>query len=167
MKVLLIRHAIAEERDVFGRTGQPDSERPLTDEGRRKMRKGTNRLRTLVRKVECVGSSGLVRADETAEIVAKAFKCPVTEVPGLVPEGDRDQVLEWLRGFPDEALVGMVGHEPDLGRLLGYMLCGRPLRALGFKKGGVCLAQFHGRPAPGGAMLQWALTPSQLRDLKD
>ena len=38
MKLLLIRHAIAEEREDFARTGKDDRLRPLTDEGRKKMK---------------------------------------------------------------------------------------------------------------------------------
>src|SRR6478672_122417 len=48
MKLLLIRHAIAEEREDFARTGKDDRLRPLTDEGRKKMKQGARGLRRCV-----------------------------------------------------------------------------------------------------------------------
>ena len=39
MKLLVIRHAIAEDRDEFAYTGRPDAERPLTKQGRERMRR--------------------------------------------------------------------------------------------------------------------------------
>src|SRR5258708_2037922 len=38
MKLLIIRHAIAEDREDFARTGKDDSLRPITDEGKKKMK---------------------------------------------------------------------------------------------------------------------------------
>ena len=70
MNVLVIRHAIAEDRDVFARTEKDDDERPLTDEGRKKMARGAQGLHTLVPKLDLIASSPLVRAQQTAAIVA-------------------------------------------------------------------------------------------------
>ena len=47
MKLLLIRHAIAEEREDFARTGKDDRLRPLTDEGRKKMKQAARGLRKI------------------------------------------------------------------------------------------------------------------------
>ena len=38
MKLLLVRHAIAEEAGVFVAAGGSDAQRPLTEIGRKKMR---------------------------------------------------------------------------------------------------------------------------------
>jgi phosphohistidine phosphatase len=48
MKLLLIHHARAEDRETFSETGPPDSERPLTDKGIRRMKKAARGLRRLV-----------------------------------------------------------------------------------------------------------------------
>src|SRR5690349_23208472 len=68
MNLLVIRHAIAEDKENFAATGRSDDQRPLTDAGRTKMRRGTQGLRTLIGKVAMLASSPLVRARETAEI---------------------------------------------------------------------------------------------------
>ena len=74
MDLLVIRHAIAMDRDEFAETGQPDSERPLTDFGRRRMRKNARGLRAIVDTPEVIGTSPYPRAAETAEIVADAWE---------------------------------------------------------------------------------------------
>ena len=67
MKLLLVRHAIAEDAESFAVTGGTDALRPLTEVGRRKMRKGTNRLRTQIDRIDVLACSPRVRARETAE----------------------------------------------------------------------------------------------------
>jgi hypothetical protein len=44
-------------------------------------------------------------------------------------------------------------------------LTGGERRILALRKGGACLLEFDGEPAPGTATLLWALTPAQLRAL--
>lgn len=167
MNVLLIRHAIAENRESFAKANDNDAERPLSNAGRRKMRKVASRLRRLLKRLDAIASSGLARADETADIVAKTYGRPkVVKLRALEPGGEPQAVLDWLGDFPRDAFVALVGHEPDLGRLLGYMVCGRPVRVLGFKKGGAALLRFEAAPTPAQGMLRWALTPAQFRGLK-
>jgi len=48
MQLLVIRHAIAMEREEYARTGRPDSDRPLTDTGRRRMRKNARGLQYIL-----------------------------------------------------------------------------------------------------------------------
>jgi phosphohistidine phosphatase len=167
MDVLLIRHAIAEDREDFAKTSDNDAERPLTDTGRRKMRKVASRLQRLLKRLDAIASSGLTRADETAAIVRKSYgRVKVVKLRALEPGGEPQAVLDWLGDFPRDAAVALVGHEPDLGRLLGYMVCGRPVRVLAFKKGGGALLRFEAAPTPAQGMLRWALTPAQFLALK-
>jgi phosphohistidine phosphatase len=49
MKLLIVRHAIAEEREDFARTGKDDRLRPLTDDGRKRMKQGARGLRSQAR----------------------------------------------------------------------------------------------------------------------
>src|SRR3712207_1068374 len=70
LRVLVVRHAIAEEREAFAKRsrGAPDGERPLTREGRRKFEAGAKGLHALVPKLDALATSPLTRAVETAEI---------------------------------------------------------------------------------------------------
>ncbi len=170
MKLLLIRHAVAEDRDEYqARTqGAPDSERPLLDIGRKKMRKAANRLRSQAPGIDLLASSALVRARETADIIARAYgELRILERNDLAPDSAPDSLLAWLREQPAAATVALVGHEPDLGRLAGLLLTGVPQSLLVLRKGGVALIDFSQPVAPGTGVLQWLLTSGQLRSLKD
>ncbi|MBK9951473.1 MAG: histidine phosphatase family protein [Candidatus Competibacteraceae bacterium] len=65
MKLLLVRHAIAEDAESDGFAGGADARRPLTEAGRKKMRKGANRLRSQLERIDVLACSPLVRARET------------------------------------------------------------------------------------------------------
>ena len=64
-----------------------------------------------------------------------------------------------------DSTVALVGHEPNLSRLEGYLLIGEERSLAEFKKGGAALIETDGAPAAGGGTLLWQLTPAQLRAL--
>ena len=81
MKLLVIRHAIAEDQAEFAKTGKDDRERPLTKAGQRKMRKAAAGLKTLIDHIDIFASSALVRAVQTAGIISPKFdKIAVSQV---------------------------------------------------------------------------------------
>src|SRR5687768_7995727 len=140
MQLLVIRHAIAEDREQWSHSGKPDAERPLTDDGRRRMRRAARGLRMVVPSLDVLATSPLVRAVETAELVAKEYDGPKVETVGqLAPEHPGDDLLPWLRGHPGEAVVAVVGHDPHLGFLVGWLLTGRHESFVELKKGSACL----------------------------
>ncbi|MFL5576556.1 MAG: phosphohistidine phosphatase SixA [Gemmatimonadaceae bacterium] len=168
MQLLLVRHAIAEEREAFARTGQDDSLRPLTKEGKWKMERIAKGLRRAAGAIDLVATSPFVRAAETAKLLARACgDPPVDEVGALTPDAEPDALLRWLRRRRAPELVAVVGHEPHLGCLATWLLAGLAEPRLPFKKGGACLLELDARPRAGGATLAWALTPSLLRRLAD
>src|SRR5882724_2462532 len=67
VRLLVVRHAIAEDPAVFAATGRSDAERPLTEKGRRRMRRVARGLKKLVPAIDGLATSPLVRAVETAE----------------------------------------------------------------------------------------------------
>ncbi len=165
MKVLLIRHAIAEDRDAFKKTGMADDLRPLTVEGRRKMRRAARGLARAVESIDLIVTSPLVRAVETAHVVAKAYpKVHVVELESLAPGGKPEAVLRFLVQ-QGKGAIALVGHEPDLGRLICAAIgCKSPDR-LPLKKGGAALIDFDGPVTAGEGTLQLVLTPQVLRKL--
>lgn len=168
MRLLLIRHAIAEDAEQFARTGGSDARRPLTDIGRKKMRKGANRLRFQVDRIDVLTCSTLVRARETAEIIARAFgDIAILERNDLAPDSPLDSAVAWLKQQAAASTVALVGHQPYLGFLAGFLLTGTPRALLALKKGGVAMIEFADILKPGAGVLRWALTPGQLRSLKD
>jgi phosphohistidine phosphatase len=166
MDLLLIRHAIAQDKGEFA--GRDDALRPLTGEGRAKMERIARGLRELVPELGVLASSHLVRAVETAEIVAAAYGGMEYEViPGLAPEADPEEALAWLRSRQGHDVVAAVGHEPSLSRLASWLLTAEARSVLALKKGGACRLELDGAPAAGAATLRWLLEPGQLRRLAD
>jgi len=162
MQLVLIRHARAEERALFKR----DRTRALTEDGRRRMRKAARGLQVLVPGLAGIATSPLLRARQTAEIVANACNSPAAmPLPALTPGGAVHAVLAWLRAQPANATLALVGHEPDLGLLAGWLLSGRKTGFVQFKKGAAALIEFAGAPAAGEGTLAWLLTAAQLSEI--
>jgi phosphohistidine phosphatase len=167
LELLVVRHAIAEDRDVFANTGRGDPERPLTAEGRRRFEKGARGLCEIVESVDVLATSTLARAKETGAILAAAYELRGTsELGELAPESDPAALVPWLRKHRSRSRVAIVGHEPHLSRLVQYLLTGSAGRGfVSLKKGGACLLSLGDTPTVGGAQLHWLLTPAQLRRL--
>ena len=166
MRLLIVRHGPAGDRDEFAFTGRPDAERPLTRDGRAKMKRASAGLASTVEGVSMVATSTLVRAEQTAELVAAALGVKeLVRLPELAPERAPEDLLPWLRTHDPDAVVAVVGHDPHLGFLLGWLLTGRHETFVELKKGGAALLEFEDPPAAGGAILHWALAPAQLRAL--
>jgi phosphohistidine phosphatase len=165
VRLLVIRHAIAEELgDDDGRT---DAERQLTKRGRKRMREAARGLRRVVDRLDVLAASPLVRAKQTAEVVSRAYGgMRVTEVEALANKPVTD-VLRWMQGqaTTDDLTVALVGHEPQLGMLVSWLLSGERRSFVTCRKGGACLLDFGKGVKSGRAKLLWMLTPSSLRKL--
>ena len=171
MRIVVVRHAIAVAPEEFVRDDRPDEARPLTAKGRRRMRRAARGLHRLVPTLDVLAASPYRRAQETAEIVAAAYgrhgkrEAPTT-LAALVPDAQLDDTRDWLDAQPPAATVALVGHEPHLSRLIGWLLTGTD-RALGeLKRGGACLLECDGSVKPGEARLQWLLRAGELRELR-
>jgi phosphohistidine phosphatase len=165
MKLLVIRHAIAEEQEAWARTGESDDQRPLTDAGRKRMKRAVRGLKRVVETIDLLATSPLVRAVQTGELVARKFNdVPTTVSPTLAPEQPYDAFLDWLRSVESAEVVAIVGHEPHLSGLVSWLLAGRDGSLIELKKGAACLLELEQKAAGAGTLL-WALTPRQLRQL--
>lgn len=166
MKLLIIRHAKAEGRPTTGLFKKKDASRRLTDEGRKIMRKIAKALREIAPAIDTLVSSPLVRARETADIVADVFGIKnVFEQPLLAPEGDKQALINWLKEQPVEKTLAIVGHEPHLSSFASLLISGKDEALLVLKKGASCLIEFNDTPAPGAGKLLWLLQPAQLKKI--
>jgi phosphohistidine phosphatase len=165
MLFVLIRHGIAEDRESFAASGQSDSLRPLTKHGRWKMERVALGLRRAVRSIDVLATSPLVRAAQTAAIVAEAYHVDPTTTAAFAPDAPLDAALEWLRRERSAAVVAAVGHEPHLGALATWLLTGLTESRIPLRKGGACAVEFSGAPRAGTGKLSWELTPALLRRL--
>jgi len=166
MQLLIIRHAIAEDKVEFARTGRDDTERPLTREGKKQMRHVVNGMRRVVRTIDVLASSPLVRAEQTAAIVAEEYdEISIDTVPELSPESDPAAFARWLRTQREAKVVAVVGHEPHLGMLTTWLMTGSRESHVTLEKGGACMLEIDERPGARSATLQWSLTPEVMKRL--
>jgi phosphohistidine phosphatase len=157
----VLRHAIAED----GAPGGDDAARRLTPRGRAKMRAAARGIRRLRLDVEVLVTSPLVRARETAEIVAPLFPgVPIRELDALAAGVAPAETARALRPLTRRRGVMIVGHEPGLSGLVSLLLTGSADAVrLALKKGGLVALELDGVPPRTTATLLWALTPRQLR----
>ena len=165
MELLIIRHGQAGEREDWRATGRPDSERPLTKDGRRKTRAAARGLRELVDGVDLVVSSPWTRAAQTAELVAEALGGKLATLDALIPDRPYDDTLAWLK-TRKEKRIALVGHEPHLSGLATWLMCGLNRPILNLKKSQALLIELK-KPQAGTGKLAWSIPPRQLRALKN
>jgi phosphohistidine phosphatase len=162
MDLLIIRHGQAEPRSADG----TDASRRLTEEGRKKIQRGAKGLHKLLPELGALVSSPLVRAVETAAIVAEAYGgLPVEETELLEPDREPKELADWLAERSEETLA-IVGHEPLLSHAATWLLSGMRSSLIEFKPGAACLLHFPDEIGPGRARLVFALTPWQLRRMR-
>jgi phosphohistidine phosphatase len=164
MELYLLRHGLAVERGARG--FEDDFSRPLTPKGRRQLRKVAVAVKKLTGSLDLILSSPLVRAKQTAEIVAGEMKLKkrLKYSNALAPGGVAAILLRQLgREKPAPEKVMLVGHEPDLSRLISVLVTGSLQLQLDFKKAGLCkldAVTLHAGPC---ATLAWLLTPKQMK----
>lgn len=167
MQVLIIRHGMAENRDEFAATGQPDELRPLTSKGLEKTKKTAKGIRKLIPVLHRIVASPLVRAQQTADILSERYNnSHVETLEALSPTADFQAILSYLQtyGYRLET-IALVGHEPDLGELASWLLTGQRGAWMPLKKGSACLLEFNDDVEAGSANLLWYLIPKHLRQL--
>jgi len=166
MELYLLRHGLAVERGERG--FEDDAARPLTTKGRRQVRKSAAAINQLAGRFHLILSSPHVRARQTAEIVAQELKLKkrLKFSNALAPGGAPRNLCRQLgREKPAPGKVLLVGHEPDLSRLVAVLTCGHAELQLDFKKGGLCKLETPALRAGKCASLCWLLTPKQLKRL--
>lgn len=134
MLILLIRHGQAvDEAPGLGDTG-----RWLTAKGRKVTRKVARWLeKSDERRPTAVWSSPLVRAVQTAEIVAATvgYEGEIKSCSELSPGRDPGDLVARLGNEPVSGVLALVGHEPSLSLIAGALLGEAHVAAL--KKSGV------------------------------
>jgi phosphohistidine phosphatase len=161
MNIYFLRHAIAVAR---GTPDIKDEDRPLTEDGVRKMKDIAEGMRNLRLELDRLVTSPLLRARQTAEIAGKALDQEVEIWKSLDPSGDPRQLVADLRKSNDENIL-LVGHEPHMSECISVLISGNPDVPIDFKKGGLCKLSSEDLVYGRCATLHWLLAPSQLRKL--
>ena len=157
MQVIFIRHGSAEPAGQAGAAA-----RGLTDAGRREVRTTCEARKALGVRLQRVLSSPLTRAMQTGELIAEAFEAHgPDEVGFLVQPGDFQEMTAVLADMLAEEVsaVGLVGHSPSLGKLLGELIAGRPDVGVSLSNAGAACVALAGDQK---AELCWLMQRGQL-----
>ena len=162
MDIYIIRHAIAVDRGTP--EYEDDSQRPLTDKGKKKMRQIARGLLALGVDFDLILSSPYVRAKETAEILAEVLKTKtaVAFSENLIPMGDPDLLTAEMNEKYNVNSIALVGHEPHLSTLISLFVSENASLDMTLKKGGVCRLSADDLHHNRKAALEWLLTPGIL-----
>ena len=126
MDLILWRHAEAlEMREV-----QDDLDRALTPKGERQAQRMAAWLNKQLPSSTRVLVSPARRAQQTAAALDRKFKT----VPALAPDATVEGLLHAVRWPDAREPVLVIGHQPTLGLVTGYLLSGQP-QAWAVRKG--------------------------------
>lgn len=163
MNLYILRHGLAAEPGTPGLAS--DRQRPLTAKGEKRMRKIARAMKAMELSFDLILSSPLLRAQQTAEIVAEEFKAHkrLELAEALAAEASPKALLEQLdrRHYLPENIL-LIGHEPFLSSLVSLLLAGRPAVHVELKKGGLGKLALTSLKPGRHATLEWLLTPRQM-----
>jgi phosphohistidine phosphatase len=149
----LLRHAEAEPHGT-----RSDAERRLTERGHRQARVAGIALARLGAAFDEVLFSPKARARQTAELAAEEWSEEQRErlraYPPLAGGFDARQALDALAAVEDDGRLLLVGHEPDLSRVVRDLTGG----LVDLKKGGLAVVRLEGA----GGELAVVMRPREL-----
>lgn len=166
MKLILMRHGIALDREEAEAASISDLERPLTEKGRKKVRQVTQQLMGFEKDIKAIVTSPLLRAKQTAEIVSDLMGIDVKYHSNeLHPAGSPMAFSNWLKKeVTKESCVLSVGHEPQLSVFASWCLSGQLESFIELKKSGVICLEFESfqEVGPSKSILKYVLNPKSL-----
>ncbi|MBV9332739.1 MAG: histidine phosphatase family protein [Candidatus Eremiobacteraeota bacterium] len=148
MRCYFLRHGIAVEPESWSGS---DFDRPLTREGRERMELEAKAIEDLKLDLDCIITSPLLRAKQTAELVAARLGNVKTVEDRRLADGfNLERLGEMLVAHPNAQAIMLVGHEPTMSATIG--------RAIGkagveFKKAALAGIEFGDRASPSGTLL--------------
>jgi phosphohistidine phosphatase len=148
MKLCFLRHGEAD----WPNWDKPDDERPLTERGRREMKRVAKFLERLKLVPDAILTSPLPRASQTAEIAGKRFGIELQTEPALAHGFNIERLRRLLAKRPAECVV-MVGHEPEFSEVIKELTGGE----VKISKAGVALLEIN-RTCTSGTLL-WLFPP--------
>ncbi len=156
MKLYFLRHGIAEDPGP----GQRDYDRRLTQEGIAETVRASLGLRRMKLGLDAIVTSPLLRARETAALVARGLQMDerLREAPQLACGCQLHQLEEALRDLEPGSRVLLVGHEPDFSEMISQLIGGGSVR---MKKASMAYVDVM-TVGPGQGELRWLLTARQL-----
>ena len=164
MDLFILRHGKAAES-----SGEADdAARALTGDGKDEIKKVARWMKTKKYRFDVIATSPLVRAHETAEIIARLLgqKDRLTIWDELSPGGDPETVCYHASQIGEEATVLIIGHEPMLSMLVSRIISGHDNASIILTKGGLAkIRNYSFKDRPSGD-LQWLISQKQMQDMR-
>ena len=156
MQIYFLRHGLADRNEWDGE----DSDRPLTTEGLDRMFREAETLDEIGLNLDVLLTSPLVRARQTAEIVADVLDLHdcIKEEKRLQPGFGVEELMEIVRDNADAKRIMVVGHEPDFSTVIGSLIGGGGVVC---KKGGLVRVDITRGDKPRGELV-WLIPPKLL-----
>jgi phosphohistidine phosphatase len=157
MNLYFLRHGLTGQRVEWHGS---DFDRPLTEDGKERMMREAAAIKKLKPRVEVIITSPLVRAYQTAKIVAKQLnlldRFIIEELlkPGFGP----DTLPEIIRKYAEAGTLLLVGHEPDFSSVISHIIGGGRVVC---KKGGLAFVDLQ-QPHNLQGELVWLIPPKLL-----
>jgi phosphohistidine phosphatase len=153
--IYLIRHAKAEPGE-----GLPDSDRKLTDQGRREAADIALALKKLEAPIEAVLSSPYARALETAHTIGAKLGVPVAVRDRMASGASPADLLDVVKAEGRTKNLALVGHNPEIGIFAALLVALVPGGTVNFKPGSVCCVELA--PDKDAGRLVWFRNPDDL-----
>jgi phosphohistidine phosphatase len=157
MKLFLIRHADAVESSE---SISSDDYRYITPGGRRLTRKIAKKLKEELKHLDIIFVSPLIRAVQTAEVIATKIKFGNDVIPAEALSGNEEsyKVTGLIKNNSNLNAIALVGHEPMMSSLVKSLSDRKDL--IGFSKSGVCLIDFN--PEQDNGKFIWYFNPKNM-----
>lgn len=155
MKLLIIRHGIAEDSSING-----DEARALTEEGIEKLNKlGKFLSERLKEKNVILYSSPYKRAQQTADVISSHIKPVERNISEhLIPEGSIEDAFKEVTSKESDLCI-CVGHQPHLGSFVSYAVIGSYQPIVNVTRGCAVLIEFNGAVRKGGGIIGFVVSP--------
>ena len=155
VRCYFLRHGIAEDPEQW--PGK-DFDRPLTGAGKDRMAREAKTIVALAPGCDAILTSPLLRAKQTAAIVAKALKMPYIEDPRLGLGFNARALADVLAEHADAEALLLVGHEPSMSTTIGEIVGGA---RIDLKKGALACVNFAKSSSLTGVLV-WLVPPKIL-----
>jgi phosphohistidine phosphatase len=147
MNLWMMRHG---EAGTALPSGDDDYLRPLTEKGVKHLKRQAETLKRWEIHFDCIVSSPLTRAHQTAEIIADAYKLKVIREPLLASMVFTHANLGIILGrYADQKNILITGHEPDFSIVLSQTVGGG---AFNFAKGALAQVRISQIDSPVGVL---------------
>ena len=157
IELYFLRHGDAGSRETWKGS---DAGRPLSEDGAARMEREAATLARLGPPLDVILTSPLVRARQTAEIVARRMGLTdlLREDERLAPGFGLEDLETILLEQRDRRAILLVGHEPDFSTVISACIGGGAVEC---KKGGLARVDVKS-PVPREGVLVWLLPPRVL-----